>query len=148
MNHRNTTAVPNHILDDSLSMLKEVELKVLLVVIRQTIGWNKDQDWIATSQLCTKTGACRKAVLVAVKNLCKRNLISKRTLDGRTFFHLTGNNLPSTSKILPRSGEYFSFPIGNNCPPTKDTVTKRADTAEKMQAIRNDLLAWGIIKPI
>ncbi len=146
MNHRNTTAVPNQILDDALSLLKEVELKVLLVNIRQTIGWNKDHDWIATSQFCTKTGACSKAVLSAVKNLQKQNLITTFSQEGRTYFRLAGKNLPVTRKILPRSEELFSFPMRKNSPPTKDTVTKRADTAEKMQEIKSFLLAQGIIK--
>jgi phage replication O-like protein O len=148
MNHRNTTAVPNHILDDALSLLKEVELKVLLVIVRQTIGWNKDHDWIATSQLCIKTGACRKAVLVAIKNLQKYNLITTNSQEGRIYFRLAGKNLPSTRKILPRSEEYFSLHARKNCPPTKDTVTKRSDNSEKMQEIRSFLLAQGIIKSV
>lgn len=146
MNHRNTTAVPNHILDDALRMLKEVELKVLLVIVRQTIGWNKDRDWISTSQLCAKTGACSKAVLLSIKCLECKNLITTHNQEGRIYFQLAGKNLPSTRKILPSSGEQCSLIMRKNCLPTKDTVTKRSDTSEKMQEIRSFLLAQGIIK--
>lgn len=155
MNQRNTTAVPNHILDDALRLLKEVELKVLLVIIRQTIGWQKDQDWISTTQLCTKTGACKKTVLRAVKALLAHNLIHTLNQEGRKFFRLAGNNCLSPENNLPYDREHVSFSIGKNVPLTKYTLTKpcrenilpREDTRAKMQEIRNDLLAWGIIKP-
>jgi phage replication O-like protein O len=152
MHQRNTTAVPNYILDSALRLLKEVELKVLLVIIRQTVGWQKDHDWISTTQLCSKTGSCRKAVLVAVKSLIHHNLIHTRSHEGRTFFRLAWN-CPPHENNLPQSKEHISFSIGKNLPPTKYTLTKsckeknfpREDTKAKMQEVRNYLIAQGII---
>jgi hypothetical protein len=36
---KNSTMVPNVILDHYLSSLTAAELKVLLVIVRQTVGW-------------------------------------------------------------------------------------------------------------
>ena len=52
-----TTPVPNILFDALLPTLTESELKVLLVIIRQTYGWfdfktkkRKQRDWISYSQ--------------------------------------------------------------------------------------------------
>lgn len=53
----NTTQVPNVILDEWMPKLKDIELRVLLVVVRQTLGWlenaetgtRKEKDWIRTA---------------------------------------------------------------------------------------------------
>ncbi|MBN4051395.1 HTH domain-containing protein [bacterium AH-315-M05] len=75
----NSTQVPNVLLDDYLGDLKPAELKMLLVVIRQTIGWvedkktkrRKEKDWISGSQLREKTGYSRRAISKAVDSLSK-----------------------------------------------------------------------------
>ena len=76
MTIRNTTAVPNALLDSFLSVLKPAELKVLLVIIRSTIGWHKEHDWISTSQFMKKTGLSRKAIYHAIERLLGRGLIA------------------------------------------------------------------------
>lgn len=39
MNYQETTMIPNIILDSYLKTLSGKELKVLVVIIRQTLGW-------------------------------------------------------------------------------------------------------------
>lgn len=73
----NTTQVPNIILDVWMDRLSDVELRVLLVITRQTMGWledpktgrRKEKDWISMSQLIEKTGRGRTAISGAVKHL-------------------------------------------------------------------------------
>jgi len=36
------TKVPNHLLDQLMPNLKDTELRVLLILIRQTSGWQKE----------------------------------------------------------------------------------------------------------
>lgn len=79
----NTTPVPNALFDAHLRDLKIAELKVLLLVIRQTLGWSdqqaltgrKDKDWISNSQLLQKTGCSRRAISYATNVLVSRQLI-------------------------------------------------------------------------
>lgn len=84
------TSVPNLIFDIFLKELKVAELKVLLVIIRQTLGWSdkrslrgrKEQDWISTTQLMTKTGCSRRAISSAIDNLVHKELIEVLDLSG------------------------------------------------------------------
>jgi Bacteriophage replication protein O len=77
----NSTPVPNHIFDHFLPILKPAELTLLLVIIRQTIGWHttrkhrKYSDWLAGSQLREKTGYSRKALSTAIDGLITHKLI-------------------------------------------------------------------------
>lgn len=78
-----TTSVPNVFFDVHLKELKQAELKVLLVVTRQTNGWKdgrglygrKEMDWISGSQLQQKTGCSRRAISDAIEVLVLKKLI-------------------------------------------------------------------------
>jgi hypothetical protein len=86
----NTTPVPNALFDNHLKGLHLAELKVLLVIIRQTLGWEdkktkngrKDLDWISNSQLVQKTGCSPRAINVAVQQLVIKDLIRVLSIKG------------------------------------------------------------------
>lgn len=81
--HPNTTPVPNILFDVHLNALHLAELKVLLVIIRQTLGWKdrrallgrKEIDWISNVQLQSKTGSSRRAISTAIESLVSKKLI-------------------------------------------------------------------------
>lgn len=76
----NYTQVPNDFFDELLPSLKEGELKVLIIIMRQTFGWgNKAWDRISVSQLVKKTGLGRATVIRAVQSLHKKKIITKVT---------------------------------------------------------------------
>jgi hypothetical protein len=83
MLHTKTTPVPNVLFDVFLRELKSAELKVLLVIIRKTLGWSdrqafqgrKEKDWISNSQLQSITGCSRRAISSATETLINKNLI-------------------------------------------------------------------------
>ena len=92
MNPPPTTPVPNVIFDRYLRDLNLAELKVLLVVIRQTLGWadrrgrygRKETDWISGSQLREKTGSSERAITSAIEILVKKRLIEVHDERGHT----------------------------------------------------------------
>jgi phage replication O-like protein O len=73
----NYTQVPNTFLDHMLPFLKEGELKVLLVIIRKTMGYHKYRDIISLTQLEKFTGMTRSNILYAVRKLVSKGVISK-----------------------------------------------------------------------
>jgi len=83
MNPNRTTPVPNELFDVFLKDLKTTELKILLIIIRQTLGWvnklgsggRKSRDWISTRQLQRKTGTSRRAISSGLIGLVKNGLI-------------------------------------------------------------------------
>ncbi len=84
-----TTPVPNGLLDRVMPTLRDTELRVLLVVVRQTLGWQdgsdpsrrKERDWLTQSQLRRRTGRASEAVSAAVEALVRAKLIEVQ--DGR-----------------------------------------------------------------
>ncbi len=79
-----TTPVPNELLDRVMPTLRDTELRVLLVVVRQTLGWQdgpnmsqrKGKDWLTQSQLMRRTGRASGAVARAIDALVQARLIS------------------------------------------------------------------------
>lgn len=109
----NTTSVPNAVFDLYLKDLNLAELKVLLVIIRQTLGWKdkqtkserKEYDWISGSQLALKTGASKRAINTAIRILVEKNLID--VLDA------FGNLLDSPEKRKGKQKLFFRLATAN-----------------------------------
>ena len=77
-----STQVPNEIFDSHLPYLNQAQLKVLLVVIRQVLGWidpktkkRKRKDWISISFFHRKTGLSHKSISLAISELIKKEII-------------------------------------------------------------------------
>lgn len=121
MNHRGTTPVPNLIFDIFLKDLKVAELKVLLVIVRQTLGWTdhrslhgrKEQDWIATRQLMTKTGSSRRAISSAIDLLVQKELIE--VLDTQGSFLNDPTSRKGKVHLFYRLAPTFLVPVDNEC---------------------------------
>ena len=84
------TNVPNTVFDMYLKQLGYAELKVLLVIIRQTYGWKdtstgsyKRWDWISQQFFVRKTGLSGRAVSTAITKLISKHLISVKNEQGR-----------------------------------------------------------------
>ena len=74
-------AIPVSLIDDAMPGLKDTELRVLLVVLRQTAarvgadGSPRDRDWLSKSQLVARTGRGGDAVSSAVGGLERNSWI-------------------------------------------------------------------------
>lgn len=88
----NTTQVPNVVFDVLMAELKGSELKVLLAVIRHTIGWIQDKetgrrrekDHISQAQLKRMTGLSGESIARAIEKLADElQLIEVLTKDGQ-----------------------------------------------------------------
>ncbi|HOB90312.1 MAG TPA: hypothetical protein PKG74_03230 [Candidatus Colwellbacteria bacterium] len=73
----NTTPVPHILIRQWMPRLGDVELRILLVVVDQTLGWiedpttkrRKEKDWISHSQLAAKTGKGSASISRGLKTL-------------------------------------------------------------------------------
>src|SRR5689334_8031175 len=74
---KNWTKVPNVVLDRLMPILKDTELRVLLILIRQTYGWNRPAGapLIPYTVLMKRTGRKSEAIARAIKDLRKKGLI-------------------------------------------------------------------------
>jgi len=109
----NFTRTPNILFDQLLKELSYSELKILMVIIRQTNGWidkrtkkRKERDRITHSQFITKTGLSRRIISETVKSLLKKRLI-----------HITdkfGNALNNPKDRTGQSFIYYSETCAEN----------------------------------
>lgn len=83
------TRISNILFDRHLPRLSESELKVLLIVIRQTDGWidkntkkAKEWDWISISFFVKKTGLSKRAIGKAIHTLVIKGLIKVKNEQG------------------------------------------------------------------
>ena len=73
------TKVPNILFDKLMPDLKDTELRVLLLMIRQTNGYGREGRAVILPyhQLTKRTGRASEAVSLALKSLATRGLIHK-----------------------------------------------------------------------
>lgn len=81
------TKTPNRLLDQLLPTLRDTELRVLLVLLRHTVGWNRP-DRVVTMPyglLISRTGRQSEAISKALRSLERRrpNSLSDRVSDER-----------------------------------------------------------------
>lgn len=117
MIYKKTTQIPNIIFDQYLRTLNTSELKILLVILRQTNGWidsrtgkRKTRDRISHSQFKEKTGLCSKIISKATQSLVLKGLIT-----------VTDKDRNELSNSLDRKGNpklYYSFQPRYFIPPT------------------------------
>ena len=108
--YKKTTQIPNLILDQYLKILSASELKILLVILRQTHGWidcytgkRKTRDRVSYSQFMEKTGYSRRILTSAIKSLESKVLIT-----------ITGKRGNSLETARSRRGSWL-YLVTNMC---------------------------------
>jgi len=110
-----------------LKYLGYAELKVLLVVIRQTYGWKDKQtgsykrwDWISQQFFVRKTGLSARAVSTAISKLIYKRIINVKDEQGRVLYHKIERQ--RASKL------YFSCILSNTSELTSKKPVKKLHT--------------------
>lgn len=83
-----TTPFPDLLLDKLMPRLRDVEWRVLCVIVRQTLGWMsggvpKRSDWLSHTQLRRRTGRSSSALSPAIEFLSRNRLIEVEDDAGR-----------------------------------------------------------------
>jgi hypothetical protein len=117
MMYKKTTQIPNIVLDQYLKTLSASELKILLVIIRQTNGWvdtrtgkRKTRDRISHSQFKEKTGLCSKIISKAIQSLVLKGLV--------IITDTKGNPLHTTLERKGKPRLFYSFQPSYIIPPS------------------------------
>jgi hypothetical protein len=77
------TKTPNYIYD-LYPLMKEAEIKVVSVVIRQTIGWHRDAISLSVAEFERMTGLTRPSVISGIKAATERGILGRKE-DGNSF---------------------------------------------------------------
>ena len=72
------TKIPNYILDTLTHIkLSGSEWNVLMLIIRKTLGWHKNDDWISLTQFVRICGIDKSSVRRALQTLEERKIVCK-----------------------------------------------------------------------
>ena len=135
---KQSTQVPNKVFDIYLKTLSAKELKVLLIIVRQTLGWidskgyRKKRDWMSQRFLANKTGLSPKSVSQGIEMLVSKHLITATSVDGRELW--SPNERKGQEKVFYGPTEqlitFLPKPYNKSTqdPSTKSTTTKRTNT--------------------
>ena len=96
--------IPNAYIDRYLADLSGAELKVLLAILRRTVGWRKESDEISVRQLEAMTGLARHSVLAGIRGLLERGLIIQKQA-------ATGSKAASYACVIPSSSGTKNAPV-------------------------------------
>ena len=140
----NYTQTPNLLLDEHLPDMGYAELKVVLVIVRQTMGWHKETDQLSISQLEEKTGLSNRSVIDGTRKALERGVIHRvrkgssysyrMVVKGREEGSHVGGEVSSQGvKQVHRGSEVSSQVGGEVTSHTKETV-KETTTKEKGSA--------------
>lgn len=161
------TPVPNDLIEAlaKIPWLSSYEYRVLLVIIRKTYGFNKNEDWISISQISKYTKIYMSHVCRTVKKLMNKNMIlrnrkltsiqkdckqwnsakidnlpQKAMLPKQVTTHLNVTQIGnlSTNEKLPKqvTSDLGVTQIGNNVTQTGNKVLpKQVDTKESIKEI-------------
>lgn len=135
-----TTPFPDWLLDRLMPRLRDVEWRLICVLVRQTLGWQtgdgkpKQSDWLSHSQLRRRTGRSSSAISPAIDFLCQNRLVEiddgqgnslrtafeRRRHRGPLFFRLNIERLKHKQKRLRLKKRI------HNSGTTINTLTKEA----------------------
>lgn len=129
------TPIANELLEAIIkTSLTACDIKVLLLVMRKTYGWNKKEDKISLTQFQQATGFSRQSICKSIKTLVKRSLLgSKRSFTtevvtywlAKDYHKWDTSQLAFTSKAqLTRASQIPYKQLVNQGLPTKDNITK------------------------
>lgn len=109
-----TVPVPNALFDDLLPRLSDHELRLVLVVIRATLGWRETdgrggwryrrRDWLTNRLLVRRTGCSSAAVSRAVQSLLEAGLVRVESAEGE---------LLATPQVRRRNMGRLYFALGD-----------------------------------
>lgn len=138
---------PNDLVDHWLPHLDFVELKCLLVIIRQTLGWKKTRDRISLTQMEKFTGSNKSNIGCATEKLQSKGLIIKETLGNpgnqETYYEINFYNPNNSYQSQGETGRGLTERRGGVSPRdpqqtlVKDTC-KRQQTTQVVAAVFSD----------
>jgi phage replication O-like protein O len=127
----NYTQVPNSLLD-GMADLSEPELRVALVVCRQTFGWHREKAVMSITYLMQATGMSSPAVVKACRTLEEKGLLVKqktKQFKGSNAYGLLINDLLTT---LPgKASDLVTSLLGEGVSPGNDVTTNKERTLKE-----------------
>ena len=114
------TAIPNDLLDN-MADLGNAELRVLLVLIRKTAGYQKERDRVSVSQVAELTGLTSRNAQVALVSLLDGGFIGREQVGKQAYEYFVkpypvGTRIKEPTNHIPSEpmslGDTEPYPVG------------------------------------
>ncbi|OTM24340.1 replication protein [Acinetobacter baumannii] len=126
------TRLPNSLIDEQImAQLSDKAFKCLMLIIRQTSGFNRSSDKIATTQFQEACGIKKTdKVYASIKELEQKSLIKvERKTGGLNTYYLLENQ--SQNKVLPKNGTTPKNGEGTTPKNGEGTTPENGDTTKE-----------------
>ncbi len=133
----NYTQTPNVVFDKLMRELSEAELRVLLVLVRKTLGWHKIKEEIGLSQIAEITGMGANACGAAAKLLCERGLV-RRSRKGQGRGAKFNYELDLAEETPSKNGYIEQKTPSSNGYTGEETPSKNGFPAEQQLLLQTD----------
>lgn len=128
------TQMPNRLIDELLPDIKSLaELKVVLIVIRSTVGYHEEEEQLSLKDLCDRGGMVRNSAIEGVKRALASGTIVRRVEGepGAQKVHYTLNLAPSANSALGRVAASANSELGASADLALGPDTRVQDSAER-----------------
>ena len=149
----NYTQIPNVILDN-LPLLKEGELRVMMLMCRETFGWQRPTARLSLSRIQKLTGLSRQGVVTAIENLMERGWIDREDVSQSGYLYHVVVNLVDYSKSgvvnlvdqqVVNHFDHLPLKVVNLVDPSKETSIKEKDKEKRFVSVETeDLLILSL----
>lgn len=146
------TGVPDVVFDKLLPLLEDSELRVLLVVIRKTLGWRQTEEDLSLNTIADLAGLSKSTVARATTSLIERELIERSQNLGAD----NEGQIASTYRVLlfddnytppvPPMGQGPVSPVGHPpVPPMGQVIGRDLNTKTTDITTRNEITDTKLI---
>lgn len=134
----NSFQVPNIIVDELIQLINGNELKIYLIIVRKTKGWNKEFDGISLSQFIKYSGiSSHNTIRKSLKTLTKLYLIKELKRDGKySLFYLSD---PYQKLTMSKSDMEHNQPLPKFDSDPYHNLTIQKDTKQKEERRKEKL---------
>jgi len=139
----NFVAVPNEYFNGWLKEVSPSETVLLNFILRKTIGFRKQEDWISISQFIKGTGLSKGTIISGLKNLVKKEMIFKR-VEGNPGEEKIYYKLNIEQIDQPQSFDLLMLPVQNLDP---SPVQNLHGTSAKIEPTIDNITKEKIINP-
>ena len=134
MKNPNYTQIPNDVLDRMFDFTHP-EFKVLMLICRQTFGWQRKKHLLSFSFIEKGTGLARETVNNSIFSLCEKKFLNRES-SGNSFRYWLNvdefeNPDASSSVELPTIGSPSELVMINNSSPSEPTPVRLANTKKE-----------------
>lgn len=133
------TPIANELLDALCRLhLSGSEWSYLHALIRKTYGFNKKEDWVTNSQICTLTGMRKERVSEAKRSLISKNIVTEKRnkISIQKDYERWQELRKSVTKVTEKRNSELRISVH-----TKDTITKDNNCETKVSR-KKDIMGW------